>query len=265
MTWVIGAASVMGTGALVSDSRVHFADGGSAELLQKIYPVGNYIAAGFAGSVRIGFELIESLRTMLAVPADIGPHAFDPVGVSVEWAPIAREIFQRAPELERRSGAKIILVGVSPIENMGHENFPKVYVIRFAAPDFTPQYMNRGLRMCSIGSGAGVTQYKRSLRPLVRMSSGIHQAHLSGVHHWAETLAFSATIAVRDFPHAGISEHFHVIGISLGNMALANNDMNTYPLEGEPIILQMPPVATSWLEFCDLAAAHYSSGVGARC
>ncbi|WP_426339943.1 hypothetical protein ACN9MZ_27335 [Pseudoduganella sp. S-14] len=263
MTWVIGAASIMSTGAIISDSRVHFADGRSAELLQKIYPVGNYIAAGFAGSVRIGFEMIDSLKRILAMPAGIGPHAFDPVGVSAEWTPIAREVFQRAPELEKRNGAKVIMVGVSPIENMGNEAFPRVYVIRFSAPDFVPQYMNRGLRMCSIGSGAGVTQYKRSLRPLFRNGSGIHQAHLGGVHQWARTLAFGATIAVRDYPHAGISEHFHVIGITLGDMALMNNDMKTYPQEGEPVVLQMPQVATSWLEFCDLAEVRHSSGAGA--
>ncbi len=51
MTWVIGAAGLLGAGVLVSDTRVQLADGTAADLLQKAYPIANYIGAGFAGYV----------------------------------------------------------------------------------------------------------------------------------------------------------------------------------------------------------------------
>jgi hypothetical protein len=266
MTWVIGAASLFSTGALISDTRVQFSNGDTAEMLQKAYPVGNYIAAGFAGSVRIGFELIESLKATLAPPEDFGDHACDPAEVAREWAPIAQRIFQRSGVEEQRNGARILLVGISPIEHMGTPEWPRVYVVRLSSKDdFAPGFIDRGLKMCSIGSGAGVTQYKRMLRPLFRMSSGIHQAHMASVHQWAQMLAHSATISVRDYPHAGISEHFHVLAIRLGEIVVFNNDMTTYPPDGAPIVLRMPPVARSWAEFDAMARAHGSSAVSATC
>jgi hypothetical protein len=54
MTWVIGASSIFDYGAMMSDVRVTFSNGRTLDLLQKAYPVGPYIVAGFAGSVRIG-------------------------------------------------------------------------------------------------------------------------------------------------------------------------------------------------------------------
>lgn len=261
MTWVIGAASVLCTGVIISDVRVRFADGRTADMLQKAYPVGNYIAAGFAGSVYIGFQLIESLRDILFIPEGVGNGAFDPVQVAHEWTPLAQEIFRNAPAEERRNGAQIVLVGISPTEHLGVPEFPRVYVIRFTAPFFVPGFMEKGLRICGIGSGAKVKQYKRALRPLSRSGSGIHQ---SGVE-WARNLAFCTTIAVRDYPYEGISEHFHVVGIRLGEMVVVKNDMTTHPLNQPPIELRMPPVAQSWQEFNDMARNQLIPSAGAAC
>jgi ATP-dependent protease HslVU (ClpYQ) peptidase subunit len=57
-------------GAMMSDVRVTFSDGSERDLVQKAYSVGPYILAGFAGSVKIGFQLIESLARFLIVPPD---------------------------------------------------------------------------------------------------------------------------------------------------------------------------------------------------
>lgn len=45
----------------LSDVRVTFADKNEKDCLQDINPVGQYLAAAFAGSVQIGFRMIESL------------------------------------------------------------------------------------------------------------------------------------------------------------------------------------------------------------
>jgi hypothetical protein len=265
MTWVIAAASIFGPGALVSDVGVRFRDGTTADILQKAYPVSNYIAAGFAGSVRIGFDLIESLQITMAIPAGFENHAWDPRAVAPYWGPIAKQIFLAAPLEERRLGSQLLLAGASPTQHMGVPEFPRFEIARFSAPDFIPHFSQYGLSLRHIGSGARVSEYKRALRPLFRITSGIHQAHVVGVHEWARQLAFNVTITVRDNPDHGISEHFHVIGLRLGDMAVFTNDMKTYPKEGPPIELKMPPVARSWAELNIMASRISAQASGAIC
>jgi hypothetical protein len=265
MTWVIGASSIFGTGALISDTRVRFTDGTTAELLQKAYPVSNYIAAGFAGSVRIGFELIDSLRSAMVVPDGTGPYAWDPRPVAVHWRATAQQIFRDAPAEERSLGSQVLLVGPSPTEHMGAPQFPRMEIARATSPDFTPRFSKPALAVRHIGSGGRVSDYKRAIKPLFRLSSGIHKAHIAGIHEWARQLAFSITITVRDYPNHGISEHFHVVAVRLGDMAVFTNDMTTYLKDDTSLALKMPPVARSWPEFVDMAGAHRTSAPGATC
>jgi hypothetical protein len=237
----------------------------AAEVLQKAYPVGNYIAAGFAGSVRIGFELIQSLQTGMAVPEGTGPHAWDPRVVALHWRTSAQQIFRDAPAEERSLGSQILLVGPSPTEHMGAPEFPRVEIARATSPDFTPRFSRPGLAVRHIGSGGSVSEYKRAVRPLFRLSSGIHQAHIAGIHAWAQQLAFSITITVREYPNHGISDHFHVVAMRLGDMAVFTNDMITHPKDGPPQVLKMPPVARTWQDFESMVSELQSSAAGAAC
>jgi hypothetical protein len=137
-------------------------------------------------------------------------------------------------------------------------------IVRATSPDFVPRFSKPGLVVRHIGSGGGVSEYKRAVRPLFRLTSGIHQAHVAGIREWARQLAFSVTITVRDYPNHGISEHFHVVSVRLGDMAVAN-DMTTYPKDGPPLVLKMPLVARSWPEFVDMVIALRASASGAAC
>jgi hypothetical protein len=263
MTWVIGASSIFGAGALISDTRVQLADGTTAELLQKAYFVGNYIAAGFAGSVRIGFKLINSLAEGLAVPEGVGPRPWDLRLVARQWAPTARRIFSDAADEEKQLGSQLLLVGASPAGHAGSP-FPRIDIARLAAPEFSPRFSS-GLSVRHVGSGARVAAYKRSLRPLFRLSSRIHRAHVAGVPEWARQLAFSVTVSARDQAHQGISDHLHVIGVRLGDMSIYTNDMTTYAVDGPPIALRMPRVAHSWEEFVAMTQGAKSIASGASC
>jgi ATP-dependent protease HslVU (ClpYQ) peptidase subunit len=80
MTWVVGATSVFGYGALYSDIQVTFADGTTRDLVQKTYPITNFIAAGFAGSVQIGVSLLQSLADCTRLPDQaLATQAWDPI------------------------------------------------------------------------------------------------------------------------------------------------------------------------------------------
>ena len=69
MTWIVGASTLFGYGVVISDVQVSCGiSGPRMDVLQKAYPVSNYIVAGFAGDVRPGLVLLESLRRFLNSP-----------------------------------------------------------------------------------------------------------------------------------------------------------------------------------------------------
>src|SRR5579872_3264411 len=104
MTWIVGMPTIFGSAIGVSDIRVSFADGSTKDCLLKIFPVGRDIALGFAGSVRIGFSMVEYLARLLS---QAGPdQAWDPVAVAEWWEKDARDVFYDAPEEERRCGCE---------------------------------------------------------------------------------------------------------------------------------------------------------------
>src|SRR5258707_2174952 len=96
MTWVVGASSLFGYGVMVSDVRVSWSDNTEADLLRKAYRVGPYLLAGFAGSVNVGFQLIDSLQKFL-LPPDNSVAAWKPDWVAEHWYPEAAQIFSKAP------------------------------------------------------------------------------------------------------------------------------------------------------------------------
>lgn len=263
MSWVIGASSILGTGALVSDTRVRFAAGTTAELLRKAHVVGDYIAAGFAGSVQIGFQMITSLADALVVPKELAGNGWDLRLVAPQWAPAAQRLFRQAPEAEQSLGCQLVLVGASPAGQPGSP-FPRIDVARLAAPEFTPRFSS-GLSVRHVGRGDRVVPYRRSMRSLFRLGSGIRQAHVIGLHEWARQLAFGVTIGVRKQLHTTVSDHLHVIGVRLGDAAIYTNDMTTYAGEGPPMVLKMPAVAHTWEQFARLARAANAEPDGAIC
>src|SRR5205823_6129667 len=115
-----------------------------------------------AGPVLIGFSLLQSLAESTMLPDEVAQtHAWDPVWVAKRWQPAARSVFESAPAGERALGAQLLLLGASPTEKAGLGS--RMFLIRFAAPEFHPGIMGKFLMSCSIGSGSGVEEYKRSI------------------------------------------------------------------------------------------------------
>jgi hypothetical protein len=142
MTCVIGATSIFGYGAMMSDVRVTFSDGSERDLAQKAYPVGRFIVAGFAGSVQIGFQMLESLTKCLVPPDAARPGAWHPEWVAEHWKPVASKVFASAPPAEQALRCQILLVGVShkidpeAAANPRAVQMPPACIIRFSSPDF---------------------------------------------------------------------------------------------------------------------------------
>ena len=127
MDGFVGGSSPFGYGVLVSDVRVSWKDGTEADLLRKAYRVGPYLLAGFAGSVNIGFQLIDSLQNFL-VPPENSPSAWKPEWVTEHWHPEAAQIFASAPPDEQAGHSQLLIVGVSPDEHLGAPEYPRVYL-----------------------------------------------------------------------------------------------------------------------------------------
>jgi len=264
MTWICATSTIYGYGALYSDVQVTFPDGHTADLVQKAYPLSNFIAAGFAGSVRIGFTLLQSLSNAMNLPAKVlNTHAWEPKWVSHKWAPIAKSIFDSAPENEKVHRAYVLMVGVSPNENCGFG--AKVYFTRFASPDFRPCIMSRAIKICSIGTGARIKEYHRDLKPLFRLTSGILKGEVMNQGGWARTLGFSISRRLAEYPFAGISRHLHMLIIRRGDILVETSDENIYLPNGSRIEVRMPQVAWSYEQFRVLAGSLGRDAEGAIC
>ncbi len=264
MTWVVAASTIWGYGALCSDVQVTLRDGSTRDLLQKAYPVANSIAAGFAGSVRIGFSLIESLESALTPPPGTSKTALcHPVLAANGWAPIAKEVFDSASAEERALGSRVSMVGVSPNEEAGLG--PKIYFARFASPDFSPQIMTRTVKICSIGTGASIQRYKHSIKPLFRLSSGILQAEVGNSGGWGVTLGYSIANATNWYPHPGISQHVLTILVARQGFMYANSDQRTHHNDGTVTERKMPPLARTYGQFLAMLRSGSSDAACAVC
>src|SRR5260370_1869114 len=112
MTWVIATNVLLGYAVGISDIRVTFGPPDSTQerdCLQKIYSVGQDLAAGFAGSVEIGFAMIGSLQKALKL--EDRSLAWNPSSIAEQWPSRARRIFNRYPAAQRQLGSQLILIG----------------------------------------------------------------------------------------------------------------------------------------------------------
>src|SRR6267154_259458 len=117
MTWMIATNVLLGYAVGISDIRVTFGPPESRQerdCLQKIYSVGQDLAAGFAGSVEIGFAMISSLQRALRL--EDKSLACDPKSIAEQWPPHARRIFSSFPLAQQRLGSQLILMGANPTQ-----------------------------------------------------------------------------------------------------------------------------------------------------
>lgn len=252
MTWVVGTTSIFGYGVLLSDIQVTCGwSGVTFDVLQKSFPVGKYIAAGFAGDVRAGLWLIDSLRAFLNVSDTPHDECWEPAWVAQHWAVEAKLAYAELAATQEVGATEIVLVGAQP--EFGAQ--PRIYgdavgqLTIFRSPDFEPESSVGGQRVVSIGSGNGIDAYTEELEYLVRDPERIHIKGelMGGPGGHARMIAFSLQRAVAKNPTPGISSHFHLTVVRLGSIG-------TYRTP------DMPPVATNLAELSDLIHREMNTG-----
>jgi hypothetical protein len=161
MTWIVGRVLPWGYAVAVSDIRVTFDNGSEVDCLQKIYEVGPSIALGFAGSVPIGFRMVERMRQLLGGLKPVQP--WEPDVVAELWPEHARKVFARFSKREQDRKCYLLMVGAHPSRDNGFA--PMTYVYRFKSPDFVPQLAGAN-EIVSIGIGEAFEEYSQRLRKL---------------------------------------------------------------------------------------------------
>jgi hypothetical protein len=222
MTWIVGMPTLWGYSIGISDIRVTLSDGSEIDCLQKIYPIAQSIALGFAGSVAIGFGMVETMRRWL--PCNEPDHAWNPLEVVELWPEIARSVFASAPESEQRNQCALIMLSADPARKNGFG--PTTYVHVFKSPDFTPTQIQTN-KAAGIGSGTFIEEYQQYLDDisnqhernfnLMKMEAG-NPGGMGGI------LGFSLTNMLKRTNPSGISSHLHYCWVYLGKTIIKTNN-----------------------------------------
>jgi hypothetical protein len=252
MTWVIGLRSMFGYAAAISDVQVTWpSQGKTLDCLQKVYPIAPFMVAGFAGSVRIGFGLLEDLYRWV----NFQRHEEEAVNTRIVahlWWRRARRLFSmQRPEL-RSLGAQVLLAGVSIGEREVDAPWARSDVISLRSSEgFKPRYA-KGLEALSVGSGSEVEEYIEAL-------GGLHeliQAEVFNPGGFGFGLAMRLSFILRQHPRPGVSRHLILAIARQGDLNLSIINRTDFPPEGQPIEDPVPPIARSWEEFKRLASTH---------
>jgi len=235
---------------MASDICVTLGDGSVRDCLRKSYPVGRFIIAGFAGSVRIGFTLLDDLLDYLRMPEEDADKCWDPAGVAADWAADAAAIFAAQPEHQRKLGSEILLLGIDPDDRAIRGGVPVLSVLR--APTFVPDTQRGGGKVMAIGSGVNQTEVMERLRKAIR-DPRLMQTEVMNSGGFGRTIADDVTYCLFQGAPKGVSRHLHVSLAGLDQGSVHPNNLITLSEDGEPeTVLQMPPVAESWAQLCQM-------------
>ena len=253
MTWIVGTAPPFGYSILVSDVCVTFRDAEghcrTADCLQKIYQLGQFILGGFAGSVKIGLSILAILQQQFAqIPQN---KAWQVDVVANTWLPrLVRQIFLSAPEAEQQIGSSIILASAHPTRNCGDAPWPWTDVHVFRYPDFKPEKA-APMEVIAIGSGAQAKPYMEAVRDFCS-DSVFMQTITSGENAQALILAHTISRTVAESPTPGISTHFQVGLVTRGKITIRNFERTDYDPDGKKTSHKFPKIAHGWDEFTHL-------------
>jgi hypothetical protein len=244
MTWIIGGNTLFGYSYAISDIRVSW---GFRELdcLQKFHLMGNYIAAGFAGSVSLGFKMLDDLKAYLGEPC--GELVWVPEYVANDWSRHAKYIFKNASFQEKEAGCQILMIAASPERNDKTVGGTNTHVIKFTCPDFEP-YFAKQTEVISIGSGSVIEKFKDALGKINNMSIEHAQVQKLNEHGLASYSMIRISEILKEYPQSGISKHIQVFTVSNSKFGMGNNDM-VYFEKGEEKRFKMPEVIKHKCEF----------------
>jgi hypothetical protein len=221
-------------------------------MLQKLYPMARFVAAGFAGSVRIGFAMLKELADQLPrIPED---HSFVPQTVAEILSPLAKDIFKNSAPEERALRSDLMFLGAHPTITVGIPGYARCSVYILRSPNFLPEDAQIG-QVVSVGNGSVFQPYRDVLQSFSSDPMSLMQMAPAGAGASSLTLAMAIQKTVERNPLPGVSPHAHICLVQGGGLAVFPNDHKVFPQSGHPTEFKMPRVATTWDEFDRMASA----------
>jgi len=236
-----------GFGIMVSDICVSLANGDQLDCLQKIHAVGPGTALGFAGSVSIGFAMVDALRDALTSPAADALNNIDGW-----WPKLAAEVFAAADHGAKADDCALMLMFSVPSES-GSSPWPRTVGNILRAPSFAFEPL-AGMAPAAIGSGAHVSSCIDALRRIAedRNADGLLKSLLVGPGAMASAIGLDFTRTLQEDLPPGISPHLHVCIVASGRVNISPFDYRTFEKDGSTVDFKMPPVARSLSELVTL-------------
>lgn len=243
MTWIVGTVPPFGYSILVSDIRVSWQSGVERDCLQKVYKIGDDYLCGFAGSVRIGFTLLNVLSYQIPDKQKRGPRY-----IAEDWIPsVCRKFFDRSFEVERRLGCQLMLAAAHPTENLGESPWPRTFVWKFSYPDFNP--IATGSReVLGIGNGSAVPFYVSAMTETCA-SFDFLKMITGGETMQAQLLAGHMYDLVEKAGIPGVSPFMQSSLVTRGRALHGDYNFKRWHADGKVQDIRLPAVARSYEEF----------------
>jgi len=254
VTFVVALTGLPNGGYVANDVRVGSIDACDGFVpwpdigLQKVYAIGPFVVAGFAGSVELGFWAIDDLRRFVGNP---------PEGVAVITSVIARWWWRRPrrawasiPDHLRQLGLSVIVLGASPSATP----FTVSHGFVFRHPTFEFERISP-FRPTGIGSGNGVPQAIAALEDLVapeNLNQGLLRFEVGMPMGGADALGLALGAALEEKPTPDVSAEFQIWRVRRGEIHVGSNE--TTALTPGAVSRVLPQLATSWPEFQELSS-----------
>jgi hypothetical protein len=276
---------MFGYGFAISDVRVTLQNGSEVDCLQKIFGVGRHVAAGFAGSVQIGFAMIDEFRRL----ADICDEriACDPQSIAADTPGQARRIFATFPPEEQKNKCHLMVICVDPQAHVGNPHILRSHVYIFKSPDFDVEVIPTH-ELGSIGSGLESEECQaivNSFSTDPKRREIFWHGELGQPGGMASVLGSALTGILTKVQPRGVSAHLNYCWVYRGHTIITTNDhsvMGRWTVgalgsginepdrvasqerlrsaaskDGFPF--EMPHIATSWDVLCRILAAMGAS------
>jgi hypothetical protein len=224
MTWIVGAPTMFGYSFGISDVRVTLGDGSEVDCLQKVHRIGRHIAAGFAGSVRIGFAMIDELRRLSDF--DDPRIACDPDAVLKQWPVGAREVFSRFEPEEQADHCHLMLLMVHPLAHSGDPSCPQSSVCIFRSPEFKPELVTTNM-LGTIGSGIAYEPCRQTIDSFeadFKRREIYMQGEVGTQGGMASMIGSMLTGILKNVQPRGVSAHLHYCWVYRGQTIIKTNN-----------------------------------------
>ena len=283
MTWIVGTATPFGYSFALSDTRVTLGNGRHRDCLQKIYPVARYIAVGFAGSVKIGFDVIEALKASLYEEDE--RLAWNPPELIAQLPSLLQKVFQDAAVEEQMNHSHLMLLSTHPTEPAGSP-WARAYLHILKSPNFLPEE----IKPHEVGAIGCHTLSQECVQAIERFAHDpkshefLMQGEVGPRGGLGSRLGMMLTPIIEKAQPDGISSHLHECWVYRGKILIGTNDhvklgpwsswnpgvenaeMPQVEVVGTPetpgFAFSMPQVATSWEQLLKILESDGSTAVG---